>query len=111
VRFGEVGRLGEVIIEVVQFPLCFAVVVIFEVAGHRLPPVGPQRSVAEHLEVLDPTHRRRIGIGEGVGEALPVDRHLGDASVVVRRVHAGDLVDRRRDVGDVMELLENGAWA
>ena len=108
---GEVVALGTIGGEVVELPRVVVERRARLVAGHGLPAVDVHRPVAHHLEVL---HRAAGGLGggggvEGVGHRLAGDRQLLDPAERGGRLDADELVDRRGDVGDVVELVADGA--
>src|SRR6185436_14910931 len=76
-----------------------------------VPAVVIDAAVADHLEVLGPAGRRRVGIRlvEGVGHAHAFDRLLLDAIDQLGRPEARRLEDRGHDVDEVVELVANAA--
>ena len=104
---GQVVGLGEVLGEIEQLPLILVVGRAAKVSGDRLPAVHPDGTVAPHFEVLHALVRGGVGIFEGVGHALAVDRHLGDSLVGLRSRLIEHVQDRGHDVGDVVELVAN----
>ena len=112
---GEVLSLREVRLEVVEFPNVLARIPGGEPWAHREPrrqraegagepPVLIDAAAAVVVEILDVLSPRRLRVGEGVDHAGPVDWVLLEAVDDLGRLDAEDLVDRRRDVVDVVEL-------
>ena len=64
---------------VVQFPLVVFPRCVLLMLGHSLPPVRPDGSAAEHFVILDFFASLGVSIGERVGHADTVQRHLSDA--------------------------------
>ena len=103
--FRQVVDLRKVFLQVEQRPLIILERNATEMAGDCLPTIHPDGSVTPHLEVLDPLVRRRVGFVKAVGDALAVNRHLGQALVCAGRRFAEQFKNSRHDVGDVMELV------
>ena len=105
----EVGALGEVLRYVIQLPLVLVegqhlVEVPRHAVGvhrHRLPAVGPDRPVAEHLVVLTFLAAGRVGVVERVEEGCAVEGRLLDSVEHRGPLDVGGLQHRRHDVGDV----------
>src|SRR4029078_6302781 len=75
------------------------------------PALLPDPPVAENLEVLHALSRRRRALAERIGEARAVNRQLRHADEALPRLDAEALVQRRRDVDHVMELVADLAAA
>ena len=118
---GKIVGLGEVLLEVVEFPLV-AGDHVGRRGGARLPRKGRRGrrrhpavvidgAIAQHLEVLRGVPGGRVGIGlvPRVDHAHAFDRPLLDAVDRVGRRDAGRLEDRRHDVDDVVELMADAA--
>ena len=105
VRPGEIGALRWVARNVVQLPCVVVERGAGFVPGDRFPAVEPDAPVAAHLEVLDFLAARLVGAGERVAERGAADRHLFAPAVGVLGCDAARLVDGRRDVVDVVELV------
>ncbi len=108
---GEVVRLREVLVDLVEFPgrLVGIELGAIGVPGHERrarghPAVVIEAAVAAQLEVLGlaPTPGRCVIEGEGEAQAL--DRLLLHAVQLGRRGDPADLVQRRHDVDRVQEL-------
>src|SRR5664280_1666712 len=78
-----------------------------DVTSHGLPTFVVHRTVATHLEILRGLSTGRIGVIEGVGNRSARDRHLRKAAIAFGHCYAGDLEDRRRDVGHVVKLTSH----
>ncbi len=113
----QVGALGEILGDVIQFPL-----VLFErqhhvhvpghplrVQGDRFPAVNPDGAVAEHLVVLPLFHVGRVLVVERVHHRGTVHRLLFHSVVLGRYFQARGFEDGRGDVGDVMILAADFA--
>src|SRR6185312_2685084 len=114
----EVHGLAEILLDVVELPA-----VLGEIGS---APSGPwqtsmptacdpsllvDRSVAEHFEVLSRARalRARVLAIEGIGDADPLDRLLGDPVYHRRLGDPDDFENRRNDVDHVMKLATDGA--
>ena len=69
-----------------------------------IPAVVVDAAAAVVVEVLGPLAPGRFCVGERIGHADAVDRVLLEAVHHLRRLDAEDVVDRRHDVVDVVEL-------
>ena len=106
---GEVVALGAVDVVVVELPGVLVERHALGVAGDRLPSVGDDRPVAEHLVVLHQLGCGSSRIVERVPHRLSADRHLLVAAVDVRGGDPEEVVDRGDDVVDVVELVADGS--
>ena len=102
---GEVVALGTVHLDVVELPRVVVEAGAGLVTGHGLPPFGVDGAVTGHLEVLHQLVRGLVGIREGVLQRRTRDGHLLVAAVRFGNLNTQHVVDRRSDVGDVVELV------
>lgn len=117
VLLGQIDRLREVVRDVVQLPSLLRAVELVRlhpdprhpaVETRGDPSLVVQSAVAEDLEVLRGALARPVAV-ERVAHRDAVERHLLDAVHLVGRCDAGHLVNRRRDVGHVVELASQSA--
>ena len=112
---GEVLGLGEVGGQIVELPDVLARVPRGQPRAHgepggqraeraRVPAIVVDAPAAVVVEVLDAFPPGRLGVGKRVGHAGPVDRVLREPVDHLGRLDAENVVDRRHDVVDVVEL-------
>ncbi len=116
IRCGEVFRLAPVDVDVVQLPLVRQRRPFLDPLGHAADPgfaragragepaVVVDAAAGHDVEELRGARSRRLGVGQGVGHADAGDRVLLEAVHDTRRGDLRQLVDRRHDVDDVVEL-------
>ncbi len=96
--------LGEVLVQMVEFPDVALEGLAWRMVGDRLPAALPQAAVAEHLEVLRRT-ARRVGVAEAGGEGDAFHGLLLDAGEDLGSLEAQQFEDRGRHVAGVAELV------
>ena len=109
---GEVVRLTEVFVDVVQFPGHVQQVPRLVLAEPRdaadrarHPAVVVNTLIAEHLEVLRRSSARSVNVIEGVDHAYSLDRLLSDAVELGRKIDADRFENRGSDVDHMVELI------
>ncbi len=106
---GQVGALGGIGGEVVELPGLGIEVGPREVSAHGLPTTGDQRPAPAVLEVLERVGRRSRCVVEDLSEGAAGHRELLDPVVDLGSLDVDQVVDRRRDVGDMDELSAQAA--
>ena len=112
---GEVVHLGEVLGEIVEFPDGLGGIPLGEsrlgvqpgderAEGAGIPAILVNAVAAVVVEILDVFVFRRLGVVEGRRHAHAVNRVLREAVDHLWRLDAEDIVERRGDVVDVVEL-------
>ncbi len=114
--FGEILRLTEIVVRIVELPLIFTElrrrsgdIPWNAMPGHRGPAVMIDPAIAKHLKVLSRMGCRRFSIGKGVFHAYSFHRFLLDAVDGLRLRQFCRHQDCRCDIDDVMPLGANAA--
>ena len=105
---GEIGRLRGIGLQVVELPgvlLQRRVVDLDGVVDDRLPLLVADRPAAEHLVVLGRPRIGGVGVGQGGGEAGPLQGTLLDPVDHGRRLDAHEGEQGRRQVDGVHVLV------
>ena len=73
------------------------------------PAIFIDSAVADHLEILDLVRTGLVRMIEGIHHADAFERQLLHAVDYFGKLHAGQFIERRRDIGDMMELRAESA--
>jgi hypothetical protein len=117
---GQIVRLAVVLVQIVKFPrILFGAVLIpvgelADLPGQQVARSGPpsvlvNAAVAQHFEVLNLVGAGLVRMIEAIDHADAFERQLFHAVDHVRKLHAGQFIERGRDIGDVMELRAQSA--